>query len=90
MSEPVALNSSEAFGNPGLGQGNFENPKLSLPAIPAFDIPDELRGEYIAPGVLTTLEVPSYHRWKRIWEVPLAFVLAIPALSITLVLMGLV
>jgi lipopolysaccharide/colanic/teichoic acid biosynthesis glycosyltransferase len=90
MSEPVALNSSEAFGNPGLCQGDFENPKLSLPAIPAFEIPDELRGEFIAPGVLTTLEVPSYHRWKRIWEVPIAFLLAIPALSITLVLMGLV
>ena len=90
MSEPVALNSSEAFGTPSLCQGNFENPKLSLPAIPAFDIPDELRGEYIAPGVLSTLEVPPYHKWKRIWEVPLAFLLAIPALSVTLVLIGLV
>jgi lipopolysaccharide/colanic/teichoic acid biosynthesis glycosyltransferase len=90
MSEHVALNSLDVFGNPGHSQGNYENPKLSLPAIPAFDIPEELRGEIIAPGVLATLEVPYYHDWKRFWEVPTAMVLAVPALMVTAVLIVLV
>ena len=90
MSEHLALNTPDAFGKPGYSEGNFENPKLSLPAIPAFDIPEELRGEFIAPGVLSTLEVPSYHDWKRFWEVPTALILAVPALMVTAVLIVLV
>ncbi|MFM8263329.1 MAG: sugar transferase, partial [Pirellula sp.] len=48
-----------------------------------FEIPEELRGETIAPGVLNTLEVAPYHDWKRVWEFPLALVLAVPALVMT-------
>lgn len=86
MSEPVALNSSDAFLDNTRSPGSFENPRLSAMPKNPFEIPEELRGETIAPGVLNTLDVTPYHDWKRLWEFPLALVLAVPALMITGVL----
>lgn len=83
MSEPVALNSPEVFHDSTRSHGNFENLKLSAAPKNPFDIPEELRGEEIAPGVLETLDVTAYHDWKRFWEFPLALVLAVPALTVT-------
>jgi hypothetical protein len=58
MSEPVALNSPEAFLDTShRSQGGFENVKLSSMPKNPFEIPEELRGESIAPGVLETLDV---------------------------------
>lgn len=86
MSEPVALNSSDAFLDNNRSPGSFENPRLSAMPKNPFEIPEELRGETIAPGVLNTLDVTPYHDWKRLWEFPLALVLAVPALMMTGVL----
>ena len=58
MSEPVALNPAEAFGSDPSSQANFSNPKLSTLPKPPFEIPEELRGEIIHKGVLSTLDVP--------------------------------
>jgi len=90
MSEPVALNSTETFLADPCCQGNFRNVRLSSPALSPFEIPEELQGENIPPGILETLEVPAYHDRKRLWEFPLALMLAFPALAMTVVLIGLV
>lgn len=90
MSEPVALNPSDAFGADSSGQANFSNPKLSIPPKPPFEIPEELRGLEIQTGVISTLEIPRYHDYKRLWEFPIAIVLAVPALLMTAILMVLV
>jgi lipopolysaccharide/colanic/teichoic acid biosynthesis glycosyltransferase len=83
MSEPVALDSSKAFVADNRLQHDFFNIKLPSPAVSPFEIPDELQGVEIPSGTLDTLEVPSYHDLKRIWEIPVALVLAIPALLMT-------
>lgn len=90
MSEPVALNSTEAFTAVPCCEGNFKNTRLSSPALSPFEIPEELQGENIPPGILETLEVPAYHDRKRIWEFPLALMLSLPALAMTAVLIGIV
>lgn|GEM_PF-812053 len=90
MSEPVALNPAEAFGSDPSSQANFSNSKLSTLPKPPFEIPEELRGEIIHNGVLSTLDVPRYHDYKRLWELPVAIVLAVPALLMTAILMVLV
>jgi len=90
MSEPVALNSTEAFTADPCCQGNYRETRLSTPAFSPFEIPAELHGQKIPEGVLETLDVPSYHDWKRIWEFPLALLLSIPALLMTAVLIAVV
>lgn len=44
----------------------------------------------VPSGVIGTLEIPSYHKFKRAWELPVACLLAIPALSFTAFLILLV
>jgi lipopolysaccharide/colanic/teichoic acid biosynthesis glycosyltransferase len=44
----------------------------------------------IPQGVLESLDVPAYHDLKRIWEIPVALVLAIPSLLMTALLIVLV
>lgn len=44
----------------------------------------------VPKGVLGTLNSSTYHHWKRLWELPLAALLAIPALSVTAILVLLV
>lgn len=46
-------------------------------------IPAGLTPESVPHGVVETLEVPSYHTWKRLWEIPVALALAPPALLMT-------
>jgi lipopolysaccharide/colanic/teichoic acid biosynthesis glycosyltransferase len=41
-------------------------------------------------GVLETLQLAKYHDWKRVWELPLAVVMAAPVLLVTLLLVALV
>jgi len=90
MSEPMALNAPEAFGDNSFFEGNCEVQRISAPTLAPFELPEELKGEVIASGVLSNLEVPAYHEWKRLWEVPVALILAVPALTMTLFLIGLV
>jgi lipopolysaccharide/colanic/teichoic acid biosynthesis glycosyltransferase len=44
----------------------------------------------VPQGVLESLEVPAYHDLKRFWEIPVALVLAVPALLMTAILVVLV
>lgn len=44
----------------------------------------------VPSGVIGTLEIPAYHRYKRVWELPIACILAVPALLITVFLILLV
>lgn len=44
----------------------------------------------VPQGVLESLEVPAYHDLKRFWEIPVALVLAVPALFMTAILIVLV
>jgi len=90
MSEPVALNPADAFSSNSSDQGSYSNPKLTAMPTSPFEIPEELQGETIPPGVLSTIEVPSYHDWKRLWEFPVALALSVPALAMTAFLIVLV
>lgn len=90
MSEPVALNSADAFSSNSSDQGSYSNPKLTAMPTSPFEIPEELQGETIPPGVLSTIDIPSYHDWKRLWEFPVALALSVPALAMTAFLIVLV
>ena len=90
MSEPVALNPSDAFGSDSASHANFSNPKISSIPKPPFEVHEALRGEKVERGILSTLEISDYHDLKRLWELPVALILAIPALAISAILIVLV
>ncbi len=43
-------------------------------------MPDGVTPGEVPCGVVETLDVPGYHNWKRFWEIPVALLLAPPAL----------
>lgn len=88
MSESVAMNvAGRNFPTAILNESHSGQGSTSPSAILCdVSIPVGVNPDSVPRGVVETLEVPAYHNWKRIWEVPVALVLAPPALIMTAVL----
>lgn len=84
MSESVAMDiPSRNFPTATMhGSNSGQDASTSSVILCDMAIPAGLSPESVPHGVVETLNVPSYHTWKRIWEFPVALVLAPPALLV--------
>mgnify|MGYP003338520459 FL=1 len=69
---------------------NSESSNLSSTVSFAIRLPEDEGDPPIPRGVLGSMEPSPYHNWKRVWELPVALLLAPPALMMTLPLILLV
>lgn len=92
MTESVAVNVSgrNYSSSPSVDMSHPQGPTGSTSKSSAIrcdvSIPDGISPGEVPRGVVETLEVPAYHNWKRLWEFPVALLLAPPALLLAGVL----
>lgn len=86
MSESVAVNVSgrNYSSSPSVDMSHPQGPAGSTSKSAAIrcdvSIPEGISPGEVPSGVVETLDVTAYHNWKRLWEFPVALLLAPPAL----------
>ena len=86
MSESVAVNVSgrNYSSSPSVDMSHPQGPAGSTSKYAAIrcdvSIPEGISPGEVPSGVVETLDVTAYHNWKRLWEFPVALLLAPPAL----------